>query len=58
VELRNADTPAKYYAKDNSLVFYDYSSVLLSRLKEYRDGVEKGLFANMASGQSEPPAKT
>jgi len=46
----NADTPAKYYAKDNSLVFYDIAPFSYHGWKEYRDGVEKGLFANMASG--------
>ncbi len=46
----NADAPAKYYAKDNSLVFYDIAPFSYHGWKEYRDGVEKGLFANMASG--------
>src|SRR5438477_13159508 len=45
----NADAPAKFYAKENSLVFYDIYSFSYHGWKEYRDGVEKGLFANIAS---------
>jgi len=46
----NADAPAKFYAKDNSLVFYDITPFSYHGWKEYHDGVEKNLFANMASG--------
>ncbi len=46
----NADTPAKFYAKDSGLVFYDLAPFSYHGWKEYHDGVEKELFANMASG--------
>jgi len=45
-----ADAPAKFYAKDNSLVFYDIAPFAYHGWKEYHDGVQKELFANMASG--------
>ena len=46
----NADAPAKFYAKDNGLVFYDLAPFSYYGRKEYHDGVEKEFFANMASG--------
>jgi len=46
----NADAPAKFYAKDNSLVFYDLAPFSYHGWKEYHDGVQKEFFANMASG--------
>ncbi len=46
----NADAPAKFYAKDNGLVFYDIAPFSYHSWKEYHDGVQKALFANMASG--------
>jgi ketosteroid isomerase-like protein len=46
----NADTPAKYYAKDNGLVFYDLAPFEYHGWKEYHDGVQKEFFANMVSG--------
>ena len=46
----NADTPAKFYAKDSSLVFYDLAPFSYHGWKEYHDGVQKEFFANMASG--------
>jgi ketosteroid isomerase-like protein len=47
---RDADAPAKFYAKDNGLVFYDLAPFAYHGWKEYHDGVQKELFANMASG--------
>jgi ketosteroid isomerase-like protein len=46
----DADAPAKFYAKDNGLVFYDLAPFAYHSWKEYHDGVQKEFFANMASG--------
>lgn len=46
----NADAPAKFYAKDNGLIFYDLAPFAYHGWKEYHDGVQKEFFANMASG--------
>jgi ketosteroid isomerase-like protein len=46
----NADAPAKFYAKENGLVFYDLAPFSYHGWKEYHDGVQKELFANMESG--------
>jgi ketosteroid isomerase-like protein len=46
----NAEAPARFYAKDNGLVFYDLAPFAYHSWKEYHDGVQKELFANMASG--------
>lgn len=46
----DANAPAKFYAKDNGLVFYDLAPFSYHSWKEYHDGVQKELFANMASG--------
>jgi ketosteroid isomerase-like protein len=46
----NADAAAKFYAHEDGLVFYDIAPFSYHSWKEYRDGVQKGLFANMASG--------
>jgi ketosteroid isomerase-like protein len=47
----NADAPAKFYAKDDGLVFYDLAPFAYHSWKEYHDGVQKEFFANMASGK-------
>ncbi len=36
-----ADAPAKFYAKDNGLVFYDVAPFAYRSWKEYYDGVKK-----------------
>jgi ketosteroid isomerase-like protein len=46
----DADAPARFYAKDNGLVFYDLAPFAYHGWKEYHDGVQKEFFANMASG--------
>jgi ketosteroid isomerase-like protein len=46
----NADAPAKFYAKDNGLIFYDLAPFSYHSWKEYHDGVQKEFFANMATG--------
>jgi ketosteroid isomerase-like protein len=47
----DADAPARFYAKDDGLVFYDLAPFAYHSWKEYHDGVQKVLFANMASGK-------
>jgi ketosteroid isomerase-like protein len=46
----NPDNPAKFYAKDANLVFYDIAPFQYHGWKEYHDGVQKEFFSNMASG--------
>jgi len=50
----NAEAPAHFYAKDNGLVFYDLAPFSYHSWKEYHDGVQKELFANMSSGSLTP----
>jgi ketosteroid isomerase-like protein len=50
----SAEAPSKFYAKDNGLVFYDLAPFSYHSWKEYHDGVQKELFANMASGSLTP----
>ncbi|MFL6216878.1 MAG: YybH family protein [Blastocatellia bacterium] len=40
----SADTPAKYYAKDADLIFYDIAPMKYNSWKEYHDGVQKYFF--------------
>jgi len=46
----NAENPARFYAKENGLVFYDLAPFSYRSWKEYHDGVQKALFDNMESG--------
>jgi ketosteroid isomerase-like protein len=46
----NPDNAAKFYAKEDGLVFYDITPFAYHGWKEYRDGVQKAIFENMASG--------
>ncbi|MGC1604509.1 MAG: nuclear transport factor 2 family protein, partial [Candidatus Acidiferrum sp.] len=46
----NADSPARFYAKDDGLVFYDLAPFAYHSWKEYHDGVKTEFFDNMASG--------
>jgi ketosteroid isomerase-like protein len=50
----NAEAPARYYAKDNGLVFYDLAPFAYHGWKEYHAGVQRELFANMVSGSLVP----
>ena len=50
----NAEAPARFYAKDNGLVFYDLAPFAYHGWKEYHDGVQKELFGNVASGSLTP----
>src|SRR5690349_13745916 len=45
----NTDTPAKYYAKDADLVFYDIAPMKYNGWKEYHDGVQKYFFDTASS---------
>jgi ketosteroid isomerase-like protein len=42
----NAEAPAKFYAKDNGLVFYDVAPFAYHGWKEYHDGVQKEFLDN------------
>jgi ketosteroid isomerase-like protein len=44
------NAPAKFYAKDDGLIFYDLAPFEYHGWKEYHDGVQKEFFDNMASG--------
>src|SRR5208283_5577304 len=46
----NPGNAAKYYAKDDALVFYDVAPFSYSGWKEYDAGVRKNLFDGMESG--------
>ncbi|MGC1418415.1 MAG: nuclear transport factor 2 family protein [Candidatus Acidiferrum sp.] len=46
----NADAPARFYAQENGLVFYDVAPFAYHSWKEYREGVQKEFFDNMESG--------
>ncbi len=46
----NADAPARFYAQENGLVFYDVAPFAYHSWKEYREGVQKEFFDNMVSG--------
>ena len=37
----NAEAPAKFYAKDNGLVFYDVAPFAYHGWREYHDGAQK-----------------
>ena len=50
----NAEAPARFYAKDNGLVFYDLAPFAYHSWKEYHDGVQRELLANMVSGSLVP----
>ncbi len=45
----NADSPAKFYAKDEGLVFYDVAPFSYHGWKEYHEGVKKEFLDNAAS---------
>lgn len=45
----DAKNAAKYYAKDDSLVFYDVAPFSYHGWKEYEPGVKKALLDNLAS---------
>ena len=46
----NVANAAKFYAKDDGLIFYDVTPFSYKGWKEYATGVQKALFDNMASG--------
>jgi ketosteroid isomerase-like protein len=47
----NADNPARFYAKEDGLVFYDVTPFSYHSWKEYHEGVKAALFDNMESGR-------
>lgn len=46
----NTENPARFYAKEDGLVFYDVAPFAYHSWREYRAGAQKELFANLASG--------
>ena len=50
----NTDVPAKYYAKDADLVFYDIAPMKYNGWKEYHDGVQKYFFDTATSAKLVP----
>lgn len=46
----NADNAARFYAKDEGLVFYDVTPFSYHGWKDYHDGVKTALLDNMESG--------
>jgi len=50
----NTDKPAPLYAKDAGLVFYDLTPLKYTGWDEYKQGVQKYFFDNMASGTLTP----
>jgi len=45
----NPDNPAKYYAKDDGLVFYDVAPFSYHSWKDYHEGVKKEFLDNASS---------
>jgi len=54
----NADAPAKFYAKDNGLVFYDVAPFMYHGWKEYHDGVQKEILDNVSELKLTARART
>jgi uncharacterized protein (TIGR02246 family) len=50
----NTDAPAKYYAKDADLIFYDIAPMKYNGWKEYHDGVQKYFFDTATSAKLVP----
>ena len=46
----NAENAARFYAKDEGLVFYDVAPFAYHSWKEYRAGAQKEILDNLASG--------
>jgi ketosteroid isomerase-like protein len=47
----NADNAAKFYAKDDGLIFYDLAPFSYHNWNEYREGVKKAFFDNTSSAK-------
>jgi ketosteroid isomerase-like protein len=47
----NPDNAAKFYAKDDGLVFYDLAPFSYHSWKEYHDGVQKQFFDNASAAK-------
>lgn len=50
----NPENPAKYYAKDADLIFYDIAPMKYSGWDEYKTGVMTAFFNNVSSGKLTP----
>lgn len=47
----NPDNPAKFYAKEDGLVFYDIAPFSYHSWNEYHTGVQKNFFDNISAGK-------
>jgi ketosteroid isomerase-like protein len=52
--MLNTDAPAKYYAKDADLVFYDIAPMKYNSWQAYHDGVQKYFFDTATSAKLVP----
>jgi len=50
----NPDNPARFYAKDADLVFYDIAPMKYTGWGEYKEGVVKNFFSAITSGKLTP----
>ena len=50
----NPENPAKYYAKDADLIFYDIAPMKYNGWAEYKAGVMKAFFDQITSGKLTP----
>ena len=50
----NTDNPAKYYAKDGDIVFYDIAPMKYKGWAEYAEGVNKYFFSTASSAKLTP----
>src|ERR1044071_6063740 len=50
----NPENPAKYYAKDAGLIFYDIAPLKYNDWAEYKEGVKKAFFDAITSGKLTP----
>jgi ketosteroid isomerase-like protein len=47
----NPDNPAKFYAKEDGLIFYDIAPFSYHNWNEYHTGVQKNFFDNITTGK-------
>jgi ketosteroid isomerase-like protein len=52
--MLNTDAPAKFYAKDADLIFYDIAPMKYNGWQEYHDGVQKYFFDMATSAKLTP----
>jgi ketosteroid isomerase-like protein len=50
----NTDNPARFYAKDANMVFFDVAPLKYKNWAAYKDGVQRDLFDQMSAGKLTP----